>query len=51
MRRSSGERQSPAPAPEGDSTRLPAHESYGFSRMCDLMGFPEVWAFERRWAE
>jgi len=33
----------------GDSTGLPAQESYGFSRICDLMGFPEVWDFERRW--
>jgi 2,3-dimethylmalate lyase len=34
----------------GDSTGLATHESYGFARMCELMGFPEVWAFERRWA-
>ncbi len=34
----------------GDSTALPAQESYGFGRMCSLMGFPEVWDFERRWA-
>lgn len=34
---------------QGDSTALPAHESYGFGRICDLMGFPEVWDFERRW--
>lgn len=34
----------------GDSTGLPAQESYGFGRMCDLMGFADVWAFERRWA-
>jgi 2,3-dimethylmalate lyase len=34
----------------GDSTALPAQESYGFGRMCALMGFPEVWDFERRWA-
>jgi 2-methylisocitrate lyase-like PEP mutase family enzyme len=34
----------------GDSTGLPAHESYGFGRICELMGFPEVWEFERRWA-
>lgn len=34
---------------KGDSTALPAQESYGFGRICDLMGFPEVWDFERRW--
>jgi 2-methylisocitrate lyase-like PEP mutase family enzyme len=32
----------------GDSTAL--GESYGFNRMTELMGFPEVWEFERRWA-
>ena len=35
----------------GDSTGLPASESYGFARMCDLMGFPDAWAFDRAWAE
>jgi hypothetical protein len=34
----------------GDSNALPASESYGFARMCALMGFPEVWDFEKRWA-
>lgn len=34
----------------GDSNALPVQESYGFGRMCELMGFPEVWDFERRWA-
>ena len=34
----------------GDSTALPPSESYGFARMCDLMGFPDAWEFERRWA-
>lgn len=34
----------------GDSNALPPRESYGFGRMCELMGFPEVWDFERRWA-
>jgi 2-methylisocitrate lyase-like PEP mutase family enzyme len=33
----------------GDSAEL--GESYGFARMTELMGFPEVWEFERRWAE
>lgn len=34
----------------GDSTGLPAQESYGFGRMCELVGFPEVWDFDKRWA-
>jgi 2-methylisocitrate lyase-like PEP mutase family enzyme len=34
----------------GDSNALPARDSYGFDRMNTLMGFPEVWAFEKRWA-
>ena len=32
----------------GDSSAI--GESYGFRRMTDLMGFPEVWEFETRWA-
>ena len=32
----------------GDSTAI--GESYCFRRMTELMGFPEVWAFENRWA-
>ncbi|MDI3307142.1 MAG: isocitrate lyase/PEP mutase family protein [Acetobacteraceae bacterium] len=35
----------------GDSTTLPPQESYGFGRICELMGFPEVWDFERKWAQ
>jgi 2-methylisocitrate lyase-like PEP mutase family enzyme len=35
----------------GDSTGLPGSESYGFGRMCELMGFPDAWDFERRWSE
>jgi 2,3-dimethylmalate lyase len=34
----------------GDSNALPEEASYGFRRMCELMGFPEVWEFEKRWA-
>jgi 2-methylisocitrate lyase-like PEP mutase family enzyme len=34
----------------GDSTGVPPQDSYGFGRICALMGFPEVWDFERRWA-
>jgi 2-methylisocitrate lyase-like PEP mutase family enzyme len=33
----------------GDSIAL--GESYGFKRMTELMGFPEVWDFEARWAQ
>jgi 2-methylisocitrate lyase-like PEP mutase family enzyme len=32
----------------GDSLAL--GESYGFKRMTELVGFPEVWDFESRWA-
>jgi 2-methylisocitrate lyase-like PEP mutase family enzyme len=34
----------------GTSGGLPSQDSYGFGRMCDLMGFQEVWAFEKEWA-
>lgn len=34
----------------GDSNDRPAGDDYGFGRMNELMGFPEVWEFERRWA-
>jgi 2-methylisocitrate lyase-like PEP mutase family enzyme len=34
----------------GTSGGLAPQDSYGFGRMCDLMGFPEVWAFEKEWA-
>jgi hypothetical protein len=33
------------------SFALPPSETYGFGRMCELMGFPEVWEFDKRWAE
>lgn len=36
---------------QGDSTGLPGAESYGFGRMCELLGFPDAWEFERRWSE
>ncbi|SHJ84289.1 2-Methylisocitrate lyase, PEP mutase family [Roseomonas rosea] len=35
---------------EGSSNGLPEGESYGFGRICELLGFPEVWEFDRRWA-
>lgn len=34
----------------GDTNALPAQESYGFGRICELMGFPEVWEFDKKWA-
>jgi 2-methylisocitrate lyase-like PEP mutase family enzyme len=34
----------------GTSGGLAPQDSYGFGRMCELMGFPEVWAFEQQWA-
>ncbi|MBR0656746.1 isocitrate lyase/PEP mutase family protein [Plastoroseomonas arctica] len=36
---------------QGDSNGLPAAESYGFGRICELMGFPDVWEFEKKWAQ
>jgi len=33
----------------GSSLGRPAHDNYGFDRICNLMGFPEVWAFEKEW--
>jgi len=33
----------------GSSLGRPAHDNYGFDRICTLMGFPEVWAFEKQW--
>ena len=34
----------------GDSTGLADVESYGFGRMCELLGIPDAWVFERRWS-
>jgi 2-methylisocitrate lyase-like PEP mutase family enzyme len=36
---------------DGHSNDLPADASYGFGRICELMGFPDVWDFDRKWAE
>ncbi|MCA3323034.1 MAG: isocitrate lyase/PEP mutase family protein [Roseomonas sp.] len=33
----------------GDSIAL--GESYGFKKMTELMGFPDVWDFEKKWAQ
>jgi 2-methylisocitrate lyase-like PEP mutase family enzyme len=35
----------------GDSNALAGSESFGFGRICELMGFPEVWEFDRKWAQ
>ncbi len=35
----------------GDSTALADTESYGFGRICELLGFPDAWEFERKWSE
>jgi 2-methylisocitrate lyase-like PEP mutase family enzyme len=34
----------------GTSAGLAPSDSYGFGRICDLMGFPDIWAFEKEWA-
>lgn len=34
----------------GDTNALSADVIYDFGKMNDLMGFPEVWDFDRRWA-
>jgi 2-methylisocitrate lyase-like PEP mutase family enzyme len=36
---------------QGDSTKLPSTETYGFGRICELLGFPDAWEFERRWSK
>ncbi|MCI0755307.1 isocitrate lyase/PEP mutase family protein [Teichococcus vastitatis] len=35
---------------QGDSNNLPEGVLYEFGKMNELMGFPEVWDFDRRWA-
>jgi 2-methylisocitrate lyase-like PEP mutase family enzyme len=35
---------------EGDSNGLDKDVIYDFARMNELMGFPEVWDFDKRWA-
>jgi 2-methylisocitrate lyase-like PEP mutase family enzyme len=35
----------------GTSGGLAPADSYGFGRLCDLLGFPDVWEFERTWAQ
>lgn len=36
---------------EGSTLGLPPGSLYGFERMTELMGFPEIRAFEQHWAE
>jgi 2-methylisocitrate lyase-like PEP mutase family enzyme len=36
---------------QGDSTELPSTETYVFGRICELLGFPDAWEFERRWSK
>jgi len=33
----------------GSSLGRPAADNYGFDRICALMGFPDVWDFEKQW--
>jgi 2-methylisocitrate lyase-like PEP mutase family enzyme len=35
---------------EGDTNALPQDVIYDFAKMNELMGFPEVWDFDKRWA-
>jgi 2-methylisocitrate lyase-like PEP mutase family enzyme len=35
---------------EGDTNTLPEGVIYDFGQMNELMGFPEVWDFDKRWA-
>jgi 2-methylisocitrate lyase-like PEP mutase family enzyme len=34
----------------GSSLDRQAQDNYGFERICALMGFPDVWDFEKQWA-
>jgi 2-methylisocitrate lyase-like PEP mutase family enzyme len=36
---------------DGHSNNMSVDADYSFARMCELMGFPDVWEFDRRWAE
>jgi 2-methylisocitrate lyase-like PEP mutase family enzyme len=33
----------------GSSLGRPAADNYGFDRICALMGFPDIWDFEKQW--
>jgi len=36
---------------DGHSNNMGVNAAYSFGKMCALMGFPEVWEFDRKWAE
>ncbi|MGK7868757.1 isocitrate lyase/PEP mutase family protein [Falsiroseomonas sp. E2-1-a20] len=36
---------------DGHSNNMGVNDAYSFARMCELMGFPDVWEFDRKWAE
>jgi 2-methylisocitrate lyase-like PEP mutase family enzyme len=36
---------------DGHSNAMGVNAAYSFGKMCELMGFPEVWEFDRKWAE
>jgi 2-methylisocitrate lyase-like PEP mutase family enzyme len=35
---------------QGGTGGVDKRDDYGFARMCELMGFPDTWAFEAKWA-
>jgi 2-methylisocitrate lyase-like PEP mutase family enzyme len=36
---------------DGHSNNMSVNDDYSFARICELMGFPDVWEFDRKWAE
>lgn len=36
---------------DGHSNNMTVNADYSFAKMCELMGFPDVWEFDRKWAE
>jgi 2-methylisocitrate lyase-like PEP mutase family enzyme len=36
---------------DGHSNNMTVNADYSFGKMCELMGFPDVWEFDRKWAE
>jgi 2-methylisocitrate lyase-like PEP mutase family enzyme len=36
---------------DGHSNNMSVNAEYSFARICELMGFPDVWEFDRKWAE
>ncbi|SFK87932.1 isocitrate lyase/PEP mutase family protein [Falsiroseomonas stagni] len=35
---------------DGHSNNMSVNADYSFAKMCELMGFPDVWEFDRKWA-